>query len=46
MDNNLPIEKATTQAYVPHVTQVYNVCAENMICTSQNEKVGETDGEW
>lgn len=46
MNNNLPIEKAAAQAYVPPVCQEIFINAESMICISLNEKVEETDGEW
>ena len=46
MNNNLPIEKAAAQTYVPPVCQEILINAESMICTSPTENVGEIDGEW
>ena len=45
MNNHLPIEKAAAQAYVPPVTQEIFVGTQRVICASETEKVGETNGE-
>ena len=45
MYNNLPIERADAQTYVPPVTQEIYVGTQRVICASETEKVGETNSE-
>lgn len=39
-------ESADTQVYTPPVCQVILVGTQRVICGSETESVGETDGEW
>ena len=45
-NNNLSKEGADTQVYTPPVTQVIYIGTQRVICASETETVGETEGEW
>ena len=44
--DNLPNENATAHSYAPPVCQEFYVGTQRIICASETEKVGETEGEW
>lgn len=46
MNNNLSKESAGIQSYAPPVCKVILVGTQRVICTSETENVGETEGEW
>ena len=46
MRNNLTKTSADIQAYTPPVCEVILVGTQRVICASETETVGETEGEW
>lgn len=44
--NNLTKTGADNQAYTPPVCKAILVGTQRVICASETEKVGETEGEW
>ena len=44
--NNLPNGMAGARSYVPPVCKEFYVGAQSIICASETEIVGETEGEW
>ena len=45
-NNNFSTENAEAKSYASPICQLIDVDTQRVICASETEKVGETEGEW